>query len=202
MNWKEKYPIILLVIYLIIWIILAVSPKYRSVWIDENILTVLFVVLLVVSYKWFKFSNFSYGLLFVFMILHAIGGHYSYNDNPLFDFLQNMFEMRRNHYDRIVHFLFGIMFFLPIYEVVTRMFKVPKGWRGFFIAFFVVVALKGGFEVIEYAYVWVKSDPLTVSNYLGEQGDSWDAHKDVGLGIIGAMISWMIIGVNRILRKV
>jgi len=198
MNWKEKYPIILLIIYLIIWIILAIAPKYRSVWIDENILTVLFVVLLIVSYRWFKFSNFSYSLLFIFMVLHAIGGHYSYNDNPLFDFLQNMFEMRRNHYDRVVHFLFGVLFFLPIYEMLTRIFKVPKGWRASILCCFVILGVKAGFEILEYAYVVIRNNSLIVTNYLGEQGDSLDAIKDIALGFIGAIISLIFMSLRRI----
>ena len=202
MNLREKYPIILFTVYLVIWIILAINPNYRSVWIDENILTVLLIGTLAISYRWLKFSNLSYTLLFVFMVLHSIGGHYSYNEMPLFDFLQSKFDLSRNHYDRVVHFLFGVLLFVPIYEFATRIFRVPKGWRGFFAAFFIVVALKGGFEAIEYGYVWVKADPLTVTNYLGEQGDAWDSQKDVILGLFGALISWFVFGFNRLLKRV
>lgn len=201
MKIKENYPKILFFIYLAVWIWAAINPNYRSVWFDENILTFLFVGLLVVSYRWFKFSNTSYSWLFIFMVLHTIGGHYTYNEMPLFEWMQNYFELGRNHYDRVVHFLFGVLFFAPVSELLVRIFRVPKGWRAMFLAFFVVVALKGTFEVIEYSYVWVKSDPLTVTNYLGEQGDSWDAHKDVGLGIIGALLSWTFIGVKNFFRS-
>lgn len=202
MSWREKYPVILFVLYLMIWVGLAVSPKYRSVWIDENILPVLFSILIIVGYRWFKFSNLSYTLLFVFFVLHAIGGHYSYAEMPLFDYFKEIYGLSRNHYDRVVHFLFGVLLFLPIYEIAIRVFKVPRGWRGLFVAFLIIVALKGGFEVIEYSYVWVKADPLTTSNYLGEQGDVWDSQKDVALGVIGAIISWIIIGVRERFRKI
>ena len=201
MGWKDHYPKILLVLYLAIWIFLALEPKYRSVWIDENILPVLFVLLLVVTYRWFQFSNLSYSFLFVFLILHAIGGHYSYAEMPLFDLFKEQFGLMRNHYDRVVHFLFGVLFFLPVYELVTRIFRVPEGWRGFTLAFFVVAALKGGFEVLEYTYVWVRANSLTVTNYLGEQGDSWDSQKDVFLGIVGAGISWVIVGARKVMRE-
>ena len=200
MQKKGNYPIVLLVIFLIIWIVLAINPNHRSVWIDENILTVLFVGLLVLSYRRFRFSNLSYGLLFVFMVLHSVGAHYSYNQMPLFDLIREIFNLSRNHYDRVVHFLFGVLFFVPVYDILVGIFRVPKGWRGLFVAFFVVVDLKGGFEVIEYGYVWVKEDPLTVTNYLGEQGDTWDSQKDVFLGTIGAGISWFLVGLRGLVR--
>ena len=202
MDFRKNYPKILFGIYILIWTILAIAPKYRSVWVDENILPVLFVILLVVSYKWFRFSNTSYTLLFIFMALHAIGGHYSYAEMPLFDFIKEQFGLMRNHYDRVVHFLFGVLFFVPIYEILIRVFRVEKGWRGLFLTFFVIAAFKGMFEVIEYSYVWIRANSLTVTNYLGEQGDSWDSQKDVILGIFGALLSWVVVGIGRLKRKV
>ncbi len=199
-KFKENYPKILLGIYIIIWILAAIAPNYRSVWMDENILPVLFVLLLVVSYKKFRFSNISYSLLFIFMILHVIGGHYSYTEVPLFEYLKSIYGLSRNYYDRVVHFSFGVLFFVPVYEIVTKIFRVPEGWRGLIMAFFVVAAFKGLFEVIEYGYVWVRADPLNVTNYLGEQGDSWDSQKDVFVGVFGALIAWFIVGIRKSFR--
>ena len=193
---KDNYPKILLVVFLVIWVWLAIDPNYRSIWIDENILTVLFIGLLVYTYNRFRFSNLSYTLLFVFMVLHAIGGHYSYAEMPLFDYFKDVFDLSRNHYDRAIHFSFGLLFFFPVYELLVRIFRVPKGWGAYFLAFFVIAAFKGMFEVIEYGYVWFRADPLNVTNYLGEQGDSWDAQKDVALGIIGSLVSWIFIGIR------
>ena len=198
MKWKENYPKILFFIYLIIWVWAAIAPRYRSIWIDENILTVLFIGLLVLTYKRFRFSNLSYSLIFSFMVLHAIGGHYSYAEMPLFDYFKEVYGLSRNYYDRVVHFLFGVLFFVPIYEVMIKVFKVPKGWRGLVVAFFIVVALKASFEVIEYGYVWARADSLNVTNYLGEQGDTWDFQKDMFLGIFGGGISWIIIGLKKL----
>tara|TARA_Y100000310_G_C20631794_1_gene789047 strand:- start:1414 stop:1821 length:408 start_codon:yes stop_codon:yes gene_type:complete len=128
------------------------------------------------------------------MILHAIGGHYSYNEMPLFDYFKDVFDLSRNHYDRVAHFSFGLLFFFPVYELLVRTFRVPKGWRAYFLAFLAIVAFKGIFEMIEYGYVWVRADPLNVTNYLGEQGDSWDTQKDMFLGGLGGFISWMVTG--------
>lgn len=203
--WKNNYPKLLLWIYLIIWAILAISPNYRGVWIAENILTVLFIGLLVFSYRKFRFSNFSYTLIFIFMVLHSIGGHYAYNEMPLFDLIQNEFDLSRNHYDRVIHFLFGLLFFVPIYEVITRIFRVPEGWRGLLLTFLVVTSLKGGFEALEYGYLVVtrggELNELLVTNYLGQQGDAFDAYKDIALGIFGAGIALVLCWVKGLGRN-
>ena len=193
MKWQENYPKILLFAYILVWIWAAINPNYRSVWIDENIMPVLFLGILIISFRWFKLSNLSYTLIFIFLVLHTIGGHYSYSEMPLFNWIKENYDLDRNHYDRIVHFLFGVLFFYPIYEVLNRIFLVLKGWRCLFLAFLVIAAFKGIFEVIEYAYTAVRNNSLTVTNYLGEQGDYFDALKDIGLGILGGLISWITI---------
>ena len=201
MPFRRNYPKILLFAYLIIWVLAAIAPRYRSVWIDENIMPVLFVLILIFTYKRFKFSNLSYSLIFLFLVLHAIGGHYSYAKVPLFDYFKEVYGLSRNHYDRLVHFSFGVLIFYPAYEVLGRRFLVPKGWRALFLAFLVIGAFKGIFEVVEYLYTAVRNNSLTVTNYLGEQGDSLDAVKDIALGIGGALLSWIICGIGR-LRKI
>ena len=196
MNIKKDYPQILLFLYFVFWVWMAVEPRYRSVWIDENILPVIFVFLLIISYKKFRFSNLSYSLIFIFLILHAIGGHYSYAEMPLFDLIKEQYNFSRNHYDRVVHFLFGILFFMPFYEILTRIFKVEKGWRAITLTFFSIIAVKVNFEIIEYGYTAIRNNSLTITNYLGEQGDSLDAVKDIALGAVGGLISALIFSIR------
>ena len=201
MDFKNNYPKILLLLYIIIWIIAAINPNHRSVWVDENILPVAFVFLLIITFKKFRLSNLSYSFIFIFLILHAIGGHYSYSEVPLFDFIKQQYSLSRNHYDRLVHFLFGVLFFLPIHEVITRIFKIQKGWRSFVLSAFMILSLKAGFEIIEYSYTALRNNSLTVTNYLGEQGDALDSIKDITLGFIGALISLSIISIKNIRKS-
>lgn len=81
---------------------------------------------------------------------------------------------------------------------MTRIFKVPGGWRASFICCFVILGIKAGFEILEYGYVAIRNNSLTVTNYLGEQGDSLDAIKDIALGFIGAVISLIFMSLRRI----
>lgn len=196
MKKKDYYPTILLGIFFIIWLLLAISPNYRSIWFDENILSVGLVVLLVVTYKKFRFSNFSYTLLFFFLVLHTIGSHYTYAEMPLFDVLKEIFSLSRNHYDRIVHFLFGLVFYFPLYEFMNQKLKI-KGWWKYFMPFMMIVALKGIYEVIEVGYHLVRESKLVENNFLGMQGDIFDAQKDMFLGMIGAGISWLGLWVRK-----
>ena len=192
---QDKYPKTLLTIFLIFWLILAISPSNREIWFTENILTFLFIPLLIYTYKKFRLTNLSYTFIFIFMILHTIGSHYSYAEVPLFNKVQDSFNLSRNHYDRIVHFLFGFIFFAPIYEVLTRKLKLSKSYSLLF-AFLLVTSLKGIYEVLEYLYYVFRESKVFSDAFLGSQGDIWDAQKDMLLGIIGSLIALVIIKLN------
>jgi len=199
MKWPKNYPKILLTIFTIFWIIIAIAPKYRGVWVAENILTVLLAALLILTYKKFKFSNLSYTLIFIFMILHVIGSYSSYSEMYLFDLIKQWFSLSRNHYDRVVHFLFGLMFYLPTYEFLTRKLKLKGGWAHL-MTFLTITSFKGIFEIIEYLYVLVVRTEVFNYAYLGMQGDLWDAQKDTYLGMLGAGIAWFMMWVKNRLK--
>ena len=104
---KDKtYNLLLLVVFIVLWIILAFNVSYRDDWVMENVINVPFVILLIVISRWFKFSKLSYSLIFLFMLLNIIGSHYTYAEVPFGFWLQDYFNQSRNHYDRIVHFSF------------------------------------------------------------------------------------------------
>ncbi|MAG78756.1 hypothetical protein CMI39_00660 [Candidatus Pacearchaeota archaeon] len=199
-GFNKNYPKILFVIFLIIWVFLAISPSYRGIWVAENILTILFVSLLVLTYRKFKFSNLSYTLFFILLILHTVGSHYSYTEMPLFNLIRDSLDLTRNHYDRLIHFLFGILFFIPTYEFISRKLRV-KGFWGLFLAFFVVTSLKGIYEVLEYAYILVTKSETIGTYFLGMQGDQWDAQKDLFFGVIGSAFTWIGISIKEFLKK-
>ncbi|MBU2522757.1 MAG: DUF2238 domain-containing protein [Nanoarchaeota archaeon] len=196
MEFKGRYPQVLLSIFLLFWLALAISPKYLGVWAIENFLSAIVITFLVVTYKKFKFSNLSYTLIFIFMILHTIGGHYSYSEMPLFDWLAQVFDLSRNHYDRVVHFLFGALLFIPAYEFISKRLKVKYFW-GYFSAFLFIIASKSIFEVIEFLWVLVTRSDIIGTHYLGMQGDQWDAQKDILLGSLGAGVTWFILWVKQ-----
>ncbi len=189
MSRKDHLPFFLLCLFIVIWLLLAINPHFRGVWIAENILTVSFLIFLIITYNYFRLSNKSYLLLFGFMLLHVIGSYYAYSEVPLFTVFKETFDLARNHYDRVVHLLFGIIFFIPLREFSSQKLRLSSQWSNFF-AFVAIVALKGMFEVIEYGWLLVTRDELIGIMYLGMQGDAWDAQKDIFWGMVGAAITW------------
>ncbi len=194
---KDSYLKTLFSLFLTIWVILAVSPSYRGIWISENILTVIFICFLIATYKKFRFSNLSYSLFFIFLVLHTIGSHYSYTEMPLFNLVRDYFSLTRNHYDRFIHFLFGVLFFIPAYEFISKKLKVSGFWL-FLLAFLAITALKSIYEIFEWIYLLYTKDELIGTHFLGMQGDQWDAQKDIALGMLGSAISWFLLWLKKV----
>jgi putative membrane protein len=173
-----------------LWIITAVNPLFPRDWLIENLLVFIYGAILVFTYPWFKFSNFSYVLITVFLSLHLIGAHYTYSNTPVGFWLQPIFDFERNHYDRIVHFCFGLLIAYPFREVLLRLTKVKKQWS-YFLTVSVILAFSAFYELLE-AMVAMLVDPELGNAYLGTQGDEWDAEKDSFLAFSGAVIAMLL----------
>jgi len=177
-----------------LWIVTAINPLYPRDWLIENILVFVYGALLVFTYPRFKFSNLSYALFSLFLSLHLIGAHYTYSETPPGFWLQSIFDFERNHYDRLVHFSFGLLMAYPLREILLRQAQVKRQWS-YFLAVAVIMSFSAFYEVMEAAVAMVVSPELG-SAYLGTQGDEWDAQKDAFLAFSGAIIAmlvnWMI----------
>lgn len=174
-------------VYLLVWIWSAIAPLSRSDWFLENILVFLFVPLLVWHYRRFALSNASWLLVCAFLSLHTLGAHYTYARTPLGFQLGEWFGWPRNHFDRIVHFCFGLLLTYPAQEVLARLLR-PRGAWAAWLAIGLIASASGLFEIIEAIVAWIVS-PQLGSDYLGTQGDVWDAQKDMALAIIGACLA-------------
>ena len=181
---------------LILWAITAVEPFNRRDWLLENLLVFIYTALLALTYRRFTFSNRSYALFTVFLSLHLIGAHYTYSETPLGFWLQDWFELQRNHYDRIVHFSYGLLCVYPFREILMRAAAAHRSWT-YFLAASMILAFSAFYELIE-AIVAMLVDPELGAAYLGTQGDEWDAQKDSALALGGAILSMTCVWfVNR-----
>ncbi len=174
----------------ILWIITAIEPLYPRDWLLENLLVFIWCGLLAATYRRFRFSNLSYALFTLFMSLHLIGAHYTYAETPIGFWLQDWFELERNHYDRIVHFCFGLLLAWPMREILLRKAGVNRAWS-YFLAINCVLAFSATYEVIE-GIAAVVVEPELGMAFLGIQGDVWDAQKDSALAFVGAVISMLM----------
>lgn len=173
----------------VLWIVTAIKPLYPRDWLLENLLVFLFAGLLAVTYRNFRFSNFSYGLFAIFISLHLVGAHYTYAETPFGFWMQDLFGFERNHYDRLVHFGFGLLLAYPMREILLRKSGVTPAWS-YFITINCVVAFSAAYEVIEVIAAMIVSPELG-NAYLGTQGDEWDAQKDAFLAILGALVAML-----------
>jgi putative membrane protein len=172
--------------YLLLWGSLAIAPLDRQDWLLENLLAVTLVAILVLTYRRFQFSNPSYLFIALFMALHAIGAHYTYAKVPAGFWLQDVFGLSRNPFDRIVHFSYGFLLVLPIRELLVRLAGV-RGFWSYYLPISAVLAHSGFFEVVE-GVVAAIVNPELGSAYLGTQGDEWDAQKDMTAAFTGAVL--------------
>jgi putative membrane protein len=179
--------------YVLIWVALAISPVDRRDWFLENILALLLVGTLLATYRMFPFSDRSYVLITLFLTLHAIGAHYTYAEVPFGFSMKSLFELERNHFDRVAHFASGLLLTYPIRELFVRKAQIQGGWTYVF-PIVTLLALSGFFEVIE-SWVAQVVSPELGDAYLGTQGDIWDAQKDMTAALCGAILSMGITAV-------
>lgn len=189
-NQTQKIHLILLSWITIFWIATAISPIDRHDWLMENILFFVFLTALIVSYRIFQFSLRSYILITIFLTLHLIGAHYTYAKVPFGFYLSEIFDLNRNHFDRIVHFSFGLLLTYPIREILLRYAKL-QGFFSYYLPVDVVLAFSGFFEIIE-CLVALLVSPELGDAYLGTQGDVWDAQKDMAIATLGSVVAMLI----------
>jgi len=204
----RRFCLTLIAVFIVLWAVLAIEPVSRGDWFLENILTLIFVPLLVASYWVLPFSRVSYGLIFLFLCLHSLGAHYTYSQVPYDAWFESLtgsslnalMGWERNHFDRLVHFSYGLLLAYPVRELFFRVANA-RGFWSYFLPLDVVMSTSMVFELIEWAVaVWVGGD--LALDYLGTQGDVWDAHKDMALASTGALITMLITGaVNRRWQK-
>lgn len=196
---SARYPLLLLSIYVLVWIALAIAPLDRHDWLLENTLPALALPLLLWSWRHIRFSHRTYTLLWLFMLLHAVGAHYTYAKVPYDEWLQflsghrfnDLVGWQRNNFDRLVHFLYGALLFPLCWELFAPRIHGPQALRYLLIAAF-LMSHAGIYEVIEWGAAAFFGGDLGVA-YLGTQGDEWDAQKDMGLAMVGTLLSAAIL---------
>lgn len=169
------------------------------------------VVLLAALPLWARrvqpFSDAAFTCLAAFLLLHVLGARYIYSYVPYDQWSEalfgvspaRLFGFERNHYDRLVHFCFGVLWVLPVREVCVRTFGVPRRFA-WYTALEFVLAFSMLYELFEWGLTMVLS-PGKAGAYNGEQGDIWDAHKDMSLALAGAVLALLVFLILDRLRR-
>jgi len=153
------------------------------------------VGVLAATHRRFLFSNLSYGLMAAFLVLHAVGSHYTYSAVPLGAWLQEALGLGRNHYDRAVHFAFGALLAYPVREIVLRVLHVHRVWS-YVLPTLVILAVSSSYEIIESWAAQLVAPEVGIA-YVGAQGDVWDGQKDMTLAWAGAILAMVVTALRR-----
>ena len=208
MQPADRFPLALLCAFAAIWAALAVAPWYRQDWLLENAIVFVAVGLFVKTFRSLRFSNFAYTCLFVFLVLHEIGAHYTYSEVPWREWLQAIAGsdaadgglIGRNHYDRFVHFCYGLLIFPTVWELFEARAS-PRGLWRYLMPVLFVMSHSVIYEMIEWLAAELFGGELGVA-YLGTQGDVWDAQKDMALAAAGAVAGLLSRGVRGRIRRI
>lgn len=190
---------IVLAAFTLIAIISCFGAEYTGDLILQHIPTTAFVIILPIAARWIPISGTSFGFMVGFMSLHIIGARYVYSFVPYNEWFQTLmginvneiFAFERNHYDRFVHFCYGLMITIPALEFIRRIIRPRGGWC-YFLAFEFIVATSLFYEFTEWLIAMIFA-PDWADAYLGQQGDIWDAHRDMALATFGSLVAVLLI---------
>ncbi len=199
-SFRENHLLkIFLALFFICWALTFINTPNRKNWFTENVLTTIFICSIVLTYKKFKFSDLSYTLFFVYILLHIYGAEYTYAENPFGYWLKDALHLNRNYYDRIVHFSFGFMLAYPMRDYFKNYMQWPD-WVCWVLPVEITMSFSAAYELIE----WLVADvfyPEEGAAYLGSQGDIWDAQKDMGIAFAGAIICMVLFRIIKAVGK-
>ncbi len=170
----------------------AIDPHDRLTWFLEVAPVILAAVILAVTYRRFRFTNLVYLLISVHALILMIGGHYTYAEVPLFDWIKDTFGFARNHYDRVGHFAQGFIPAMVAREILIRLSPLHAGKWLFFIVVSICLAISAFYELIEW-WVALVSDKAAAA-FLGTQGDVWDTQWDMFFALSGAILAQLLLG--------
>jgi len=191
------FPFVLLVSYIVLFLVFSINPYDRMAWFADNILIVIIVLILVMTYKKFQFSNTSYLMMSFLIFINTIGAFYTFSRVPFFVEIANLFGLTRNYYDRLGHFAFGLWTY-PVFELVYRKKLIENKIICFLFSIFSVLAIGSLYEVIEWVAVLISPESGLI--YLAAQGDFFDTPKDLLLNFIGALFGVLVFWL-KVLKK-
>lgn len=191
MTNNKKFHALLLIalIGLLIWSV--INPKDLFTWFLEVLPALIGVSVLIYVYPKYKFSNFVYLLIFVHATILIIGGHYTYAEMPVFNWIRDTFDLSRNYYDRLGHFAQGFIPAIIAREILIRNEVINKKKYLSFIVICICLAISASYELIEFGVAKLTGD--SAEAFLGTQGDIWDTQWDMLMALIGSITSLSLL---------
>jgi putative membrane protein len=204
----DRWNRIALAVFLLLWFVSCLRPPHPEYLLLQHGPTLVTVVALAAVQNRLRVSRISYTLILAFLCFHLLGARYLYSFVPYDEWFEPFLGVRitayfgfeRNHYDRLVHFLFGLLIVIPSWRFSRRFLRLDAWWS-IAVAFSIIMAASAVYEVIEWLIAVTQSD-TTAESYNGQQGDVWDPQWDMALAGLGSLIGLAILGTVKYARKV
>jgi putative membrane protein len=170
----------------------GIYPKDYLTWALEVSPAVIGFIVLAATYRSFPLTPLLYTLILIHCIVLMVGGHYTYAEVPLFEYLKPILGFERNNFDKLGHFLQGFVPALIAREILVRKAVIASSkWRNFFIVCF-CLAFSALYELIEWAVAIVSE--TAADAFLGTQGYIWDTQSDMAFALVGAIAALALLG--------
>ena len=184
--------VMLLISGLIILVWSGIHPRDALTWWLEVAPALLGLAVLLATYRRFRLTNLAYLLVWIHAIILMIGGHWTYAEMPLFNWLRDAFELKRNYYDRLGHLAQGFFPAIIVRELLLRTSPLRPGKWLFVLVVASCLAVSAAYELVEWAAARLLGQGA--DQFLGTQGDPWDTQWDIFLAFVGAMLAPLVLG--------
>ena len=189
----KKYPALLILFFIGI-ILSGIQPHDYFTWILEVFPAILALVILLITFKKFQFTDLTYIFILIHCYILFIGGHYTYAQVPFFDWVKEVFHQSRNNYDKVGHFAQGFIPAMVTRELFIRLEIVKRGYWLLFLSVCVCMTISACYELFEWLVAVLSGQSSEA--FLGTQGDVWDTQSDMLFALIGAVC--MVFFVSKI----
>ena len=200
LPFREKRLVQLLCVAMaLVIVVTGYRPERVFDWWLENAAALTFIAVLGITYRRLPLSDLSYLLIFVYLSMHEWGAEYKYSDVPLGEWMKPWLGTTRNHYDRVMHFSYGLLLAYPMQEWFMRVVGVTSRWR-YLLPVESTLAFSAGYEMLE-AFAASVLTPERGEEFVGMQGDMWDSQKDMLMAGLGAITAMLVIATVRTVRN-
>lgn len=187
----QPFHLTLLATFLALFIWSVINPHDFLTWFLEVFPAIIGVGVLIATYKRFRLTNLVYVLIWIHASILLVGGHYTYAEMPLFNWLRDTFHLARNYYDRVGHVAQGFVPAIIVREFLLRRTPLRRGAMLFFLVVCVCLAVSASYELIEWGVAMATGSAADA--FLGTQGDVWDTQWDMFFALCGSILSLMTL---------
>jgi putative membrane protein len=191
-NSAGKAIVLWLAVFFAVLLWSAIRPHDYFTWFMEVLPAIIAFVLLTATYNRFRLTALVYWLILVHAVILMVGGHYTYAEVPLFDWVRDLFDQGRNNYDKVGHFVQGFVPAIIARELLLRKTPLTPGAWLSFITLSICLATSALYELFEWAVAEATGEAAEA--FLGTQGYQWDTQSDMAFALLGAVLAVVLLG--------